>query len=635
MNITTLIGGPVYEGREKRDALLGTEGMAQLQAMERDMGKQGWAAETLDRQASAAWLSPRLNRPIDEVMENFDAYSNAYFGKPMTPASIYDSIVEHESQAAAMLKAPKQQQPAATPAPDGELAQPEQAAKPSELAAAVNVNQFFRTAMGSFEKVGQDTASGTFRLIEGVLNSMGDNPEREGIGGEHLENIFELSRMERNGLADTAEAQRLRGAILSKKADLDADFLDRKQAFENSTYRGALSSTAREHADFFFELGSESLNRYGSDPAYRETFAGKAAEMGGQMLASSAIMAAGALGGAGKVTMAGKVLRQAATNVAGGAQVFTGVEQERKEFMGDAYRLEGWAFARDVANAGVQQAIEAVPFLDNALEKAVKAAPKKHGTVSWGEVLRQFPKEAAKSGGVEAAEEVLQGAWDDFIVDQGYDSERVNLQYESLDYIQKRAVEAFAGFAGGVMMAAGTAPLVRVSQNREARKAAKLLTAKDGGIFMDRDFELLRQAKTDEQIKAMAQGDVLLDAANGVAAARQAYNSAIVKQNFIATDGMETANGQLGTFEGKPAFIFDSGEALVFDLTKPEHAKRWGEIQQIAVGFAQVQEERKEKALSRGTEGEQALTDMLYYVEQLQAERGGKTTIETDAKIRA
>ena len=56
MNITTLVGGPVYEGREKRDALIGGDGMAKLQEMERDMGQVGWAAETLDKQASSAWL---------------------------------------------------------------------------------------------------------------------------------------------------------------------------------------------------------------------------------------------------------------------------------------------------------------------------------------------------------------------------------------------------------------------------------------------------------------------------------------------------------------------------------------------------------------------------------------------------
>jgi hypothetical protein len=621
MNTTSLnaVDGRIFQGREQRDALIDPEANAALQTMEREMRQPGWAAMQADKQAGALWLSSRLSRPSAEVLENFDTYSRHYFGRVITPGAVYDEIVKYEADQMALLSP----QPAAASTQTGE----EGGGQGEEAAPAPKFGQFIRTAGGAFEKAGQDTAAGTFSIIEGALNSMGGTPEREGVSEDegYLDAVQTLDRLERSRLGDTEEARRLRAVVQVKATELDRDFAARKADYEGSV-RGALASTAREHADFFYELGGESMDRYGSDPAYRETFVGKAAAMSGQMVATSALMAGASLATAARVGKLGSMVIRTSVPVVGTGQIYAGVSGERREFMGDEYRNEGWNFVQDLTDAGVQQAIEMVPFLDNALEAAVKLAPIRGGTVSLGQVLRRFPAQAARSGGVEAAEEVLQGAWHDFIVDQGYDDERVDMRDGKLDYLKRRSAEAFAGFAGGVMMAGAVQPVIAVDQNRAARRAQKLLTAKDGGLFSERDFQLLREAKDDEQIRGMMMGEVLLAAANGDRKAMRAYNVEAAKQAFRQVDGLAVADGKLGEIDGQAAFLKDDGEAVMFDMTKAAQASAWERLKERAAVWSDMQ-------AMRGAEGEVATMEMVDYVRGLQTERGGVTTIETKAQI--
>ena len=612
----------MFAGRERRDALIDGEVKRSLQTMEMDLQHPGWAAEKLDQEASALWLSQRVDQSKDEIDRNFAGISRAYFGRELTPSAVYDEIVRHEAETAQMALQP--------------VSQPQQAKQAAPVEAGktdkkeVKSWQFLRTAGASFEKTGQDTAAGVFSMIEGALNTMGGTPEKVTMDEIHRSNISALSGLESRELGNTPEAQRLRSIVEAKARDWDQDFLARKAEWENSTVRGALSSTAREHADFFFELGKESYDRYGSDADYRETYVGMAAQMSGQMVASSALMGSVAVATVGRAGVLGAKAVFAGAMAAGTAQGFANATQNRREYMGEDYRNEGWQFMGDLAIGGVQQAIEYVPFLDNALELAVKASSR-GGSVTMGQVLRQFPKQAAKSGAVEGAEEVLQGAWEDFIVDMAYDDERVVNYGVNMDYIKRRAGEAFAGFAGGVMMKGMVAPFEMADQNIMASKVKKLLTAKDGGTFGPNDVKLLAQARSDEEILAMPEGALLLKATKGDEAARTEYNSKIITQNFKPTDGLVLPNGEkLGEYEGRPMLLAEDGQFVVFDMSDSEEATRWNNVQQHAVNYAEMVKLNEDL---KGEDALQATSDMVEYVKQLQAERGGITTIETDAKI--
>ena len=262
----TIINAQIYQGREQRDALVDAETMRKLRAIELDLQRPGWAAEKLDQEASALWLSQRVDHSKDEIDRNFAKITREYFGRELTPSAVYDEIVRHEAETAQMALQP--------------VSQPKQAAQAAPVEAGqtdkkeVKSWQFLRTAGASFEKTGQDTAAGTFSMIEGALNTLGGTPEKKAISGSDIDTMRQLYRLENNRLGNTEEAQRLRGIVESKARELDQDFLARKAEWENSTIRGALSSTAREHADFFFELGQESYNRYGAALAYRRVTSG-------------------------------------------------------------------------------------------------------------------------------------------------------------------------------------------------------------------------------------------------------------------------------------------------------------------------------------------------------------------------
>ena len=612
-------------GREQRDALLDPAAKQSFAAMERDLRQPGYAAMQIDKQTSAIWLAARLNRPEAEVQSNFDHYASNYFGRAITPGGVYDEIVKYEQDQAALLTTPP-------PAQAGG-----QEAATNADAPAKKGFQFVRTLGAAFEMGGQDTAAGTFSMIEGALNTMGGTPKRKSAFDDpaFLDSYEQLRGLEKRGLGETPEAERLRTQTSAAVKAADADFLARKEEFENGTIRGAMSSTARQHADFFFELSSTAMDRYGVDEAYRESMFGKAAEMTGQMIGTSALMAAGSLTTAaklGKLATMGQRVAQAAVkvavNTAGTGQIYAGVTREREEFLGEGYANEGWSFAQDITDAGVQQAFEMIPFLDNAFEKAFRSAPKVNGRVSLGDALRRFPTIAAKSGGVEAAEEIAQGTWHDFIVDQGYDDERVDISDGKLDWAKRRATEALAGFAGGVMMAGIIQGPLIYDQNNRAKKAERMLTAKDGGLYSARDFQLLREARSDEEISGMAMGDVLLKAVNGDVVAMQQYNKEAAKQAFKQVDGMELVNGKLGEVDGKPAFLDDKGDIYLFDLTDAKQAAQWDKVKDLAVRW-------NEKKAMEGVQGEQATSDMVSYITQLQTERGGLFTIDVGVKARS
>jgi hypothetical protein len=618
----SILNPVMFAGREQRDALIDGEVKRSLQTMEADLQRPGWAAEKLDQEASALWLSQRVDQSKAEIDRNFAGISRAYFGRELTPSAVYDEIVRHEAETAQMAIQPVLQPKQAKQAAPAEAGQTDKK--------EVKSWQFLRTAGASFEETGQNTAAGVFSMIEGALNTLGGTPEKKGISGSDIDTMRQLYRLENNRLGNTDEAQRLRGIVESRARELDQEFLARKAEWENSTIRGALSSTAREHADFFFELGKESYDRYGSDAAYRDTYVGMAAQMSGQMVASSAIMASASIANVGRAGYLGAKAAVAGAAIAGTAQGVANATQNRREFMGEDYRNEGWQFIGDVAIGAVQQKIESVKFLDNALELAVKTSSR-GGSVTMGQVLRQFPKQAAKSGAVEGAEEVLQGAWEDFIVDMAYDDERVVDYGANMDYIKRRAGEAFAGFAGGVMMKGMVAPLEMAQQNIDAKKAKKMLTAKDGGTFGPNDVKLLAQARSDEEILAMPEGELLLKATKGDEAARTEYNSKIITQNFKPTDGLVLPNGdKLGEYKGRPMLLKEDGQLVDFDMSDSEEAANWNSIQQQAVNYAEMVKLNEDL---KGEDALQATSDMVEYVKQLQAERGGITTIETKAKI--
>lgn len=581
------IGGELFAGRDARRALVPTDAFQKLTKLEAEMKAPGFAEMQLDRHASALWLSSKLQRPAPEVLQNFDAYARAYWGKDVTPGQAYDRIVEYERQTMQMA-APAPQAGAKDPAKGGEAGKDENAAKGW---------QFMRAAGAGFAKAGHDTAGGTLAMVEGAMNTLGGMPDRKGVSEDPAfsDALFKLGVMEYDGTLDTPEGAMVRAQVDAGRARLDEDFKARMAEYR-ATVRGSLAADVRAGADFFYELGEESAKFYGVSEEYRASTMGKVAEAGGSMVASSALLAAGSLGFLGKVKGAATVMKRVA-DVAGAGQIYAGVEQDRMAVEGDAYRNTGWTFAANLANAGVQQYIERWPLLDNTLERAIKHVPHKGGVVKMGDVLREMNREAVRSGMVEATEEVIQGAWDDFISDMAYDDMRVDLSDGKMDYLKRRAGEALAGFGGGVMLGGTFGGGAIFDRNQAAKKAERAFASRAGEMLTPEDFGHLRRARTDEQIKAMPNGETLLAAANGDMAAMQAYNRAVFDASFVRTDGLVAFGDEIGEYKGMPAVRLADGRRVPINMADPEQVARFNafrrQVAAAASGDAAVAEFQK------------------------------------------
>jgi hypothetical protein len=512
------------------------------------------------------WLAGKVDRPYEEVSNSLDSYGRAYFGEDVNSSQIYDRIVSYEQNARKQVNDLQRfQVQGATP-------QATQQPTPQADAGAGKVEpeakdwQFMRTGVASLGQVGSDTIGGTMATIEGLLNTLGgvlDKPKAS-ENPEYLKDIQDLARLEVNGLTDSAEAESIKDRIALNKQKLDASFLESRKSYED-TIRGGLAGNMRKGADFFYEVSGSIHDFYGSDPAFRDTTIGKAAEMGGSMMGSSALLAAGSLGFMGKIAGVKRI-----ADVAGAGQIYAGVEKDRMAFEGSEYQNTGWTFVSNAASAGVQQFIERATFLDNTLEKAIKGVPHTGGKINLGQFLRQLPKAALTDGIKEGTEEALQGAWGDFITDMSYNDQMVDMTNGKMDYLKRRTAEALAGFAGGVMLGGTFYTAGSIDVNRAATKAEKLLKHKDGSMLNANDFRLIRQARDDKTIKGMKHGEILLKAANGDTAAMDAYNKEIFNDGFVKTDGLSADGFTIGQFNGMPAVLRDDGKRVVFDPNNSE-----------------------------------------------------------------
>ena len=560
------LDGGLYSGREQRRGLVNPDTWNRLSQIETQTKRSGFAEQQLDHQASAMWLAGKVDRPYEEVSNNLDSYGREYFGADVNASQIYDRIVSHEQNARKQVNdlqrfqiqgATPQATQQATPQADAGAGKAEPEAKDW---------QFMRTGVASLGQVGSDTIGGTMATIEGLLNTLGGVPDKPKASEnpEYLKDIQNLARLEVNGLTDSAEAESLKDRIALNKQKLDASFLESRKSYED-TIRGGLAGNLRKGADFFYEVSGSIHDFYGSDPAFRDTTIGKAAEMGGSMMGSSALLAAGSLGFMGKIAGVKRI-----ADVAGAGQIYAGIEKDRMNFEGSEYQNTGWTFVSNAASAGVQQFIERAPFLDNTLEKAIKGVPHTGGKINLGQFLRQLPKAALTDGIKEGSEEALQGAWGDFITDMSYNDQMVDMTNGKMDYLKRRTAEALAGFAGGVMLGGTFYTAGSIDVNRAATKAEKLLKHKDGSMLNADDFRLIRQARDDKTIKGMKHGEILLKAANGDTAAMDAYNKEIFNDGFVKTDGLSADGFTIGQFNGMPAVLRDDGKRVVFDPNNSE-----------------------------------------------------------------
>ena len=579
------LDGGLYSGREQRRGLVNPDTWNRLSQIETQTKRSGFAEQQLDHQASAMWLAGKVDRPYEEVSNNLDSYGREYFGADVNASQIYDRIVSYEQNARKQVNdlqrfqiqgATPQATQQATPQADAGAGKAEPEAKDW---------QFMRTGVASLGQVGSDTIGGTMATIEGLLNTLGGVPDKPKASEnpEYLKDIQNLARLEVNGLTDSAEAESLKDRIALNKQKLDASFLESRKSYED-TIRGGLAGNLRKGADFFYEVSGSIHDFYGSDPAFRDTTIGKAAEMGGSMMGSSALLAAGSLGFMGKIAGVKRI-----ADVAGAGQIYANVEKDRMNFEGSEYQNTGWTFVSNAASAGVQQFIERATFLDNTLEKAVKGVPHTGGKINLGQFLRQLPKAALTDGIKEGSEEALQGAWGDFITDMSYNDQMVDMTNGKMDYLKRRTAEALAGFAGGVMLGGTFYTAGSIDVNRAATKAEKLLKHKDGSMLNANDFRLIRQARDDKTIKGMKHGEILLKAANGDTAAMDAYNKEIFNDGFVKTDGLSADGFTIGQFNGMPAVLRDDGKRVVFDPNNSELMSVFNNLRRSVATKAQTE----------------------------------------------
>lgn len=564
----TPLPSPVYLGREARDAMVGREKLDQMREMETTLGEPGWVQSQLDREASASWLAGRMGRPTEEVKANFAAYAHGYFGRAVTAGQAYDMIVEHETNSLtggqpASAAGPAKGAKGQDGGPDAEGVESQGIDEPKPW-------QFLRTAGATFEGQAQNIPGGFYGFVSGALETMGGVPEGVDLSKNEtwVRDYFEAGRLEDAGLGDTEEARALRSSVDTEARAADLATKAARDEWQSSTYRGAMAGESRRLADFWYDLSAEAVDRYASDADYRETTAGKFAQVAGSAPVASALIALGGVGGWAKVGAAGRAAYLGAV----GTGTFASVEQAQMEAQGDGYRAGGTAWALNVANAGGQALLEKVIPFDDVLAQVIRQAPHVGGKVALGEVLRALPRQMAVAGLGEGGEEVLQGMWDDAIVAAGYDDSRFVLDEE---FAKRRVFEFAAGFAGGAVMGGVVQPVAAIDRNRAAARAGELFTAKDGGLLMANDWPLLRRAKSDGEIRSMRHGDVLLRATNGDQAAQAEYNRLVFAEGFVKTDGLSANGVTIGSYKGRPAVTMSDGRTAVFDEGSLEEMRRF------------------------------------------------------------
>jgi hypothetical protein len=581
---------PLFESRETRMGRLPEEGRAKFEVAAQAAADAG-DTDFTDRHLVSLWLSRRTGLPRADVLNNFDAIAGRFFGQT-TAAGAYDKISSFYQSAGIQEPVSETENPEAFAGAEG-------LAKVGRGALMVNADQSARSAYGGFTGMAQRIPAGFYsQLASGTGVSLKDPMD----DAEFRELRTKTLRLEDSLYGDDVfEAKVTRGAMFgftrrtpeeialrfgpdggvekvreettanrakmeAIRTRIDAENREALKAWKDSL-RGEASQEFRRLADFWYELSGGAMERAGVNPEFQNTVLGQFMQSVGSVPATAALAAMGPAGAVG--------LESA---------FFADVEAERRGIEGEAYDPQA-AFVENLASAGPQMVLERAFGLERLLASVLSDVPKIGGKVVFGDFAKQFVKRGLVAGAEEGITEPTQNFWNDFIASQTYDQSRELLTEEAA---KERLVESVSAFTLGFFFAGGITSLEAIDQNRAAAKGQRYLLTREGQPMTEADFRVLRQAKSDTDLMATAPdeavGKLLIAAANGDMKAQGAYNSRVLAEKFVDTDGLEVDGVRLGMVDGVAAATdVATGEIHLFDVANPEARTFFDNLKQRAV----------------------------------------------------
>ena len=609
---------PVFEDRATRLSSFSDEQRSQLELTAKNSGDP----EFLDRQFSAMWLSRRTGLPHDEVVKNFDGLSRLYFGEGATPSKAYDSISGLYKKAGASSVGSGET--------GGEMATGQQAS-PYSVSGTVIAKDIAGSLSAGAAKMGYDALGGIYSnlasatgvklkrprdsaeyndlMIErGMLtleaDTLGISASAYGIkkGSDEYKTLFA-------GVDTTAADARL-VEIKKRTAEIEAQVKAENDAILDEIDRNDFKWMAskgvevlRGVSNLFYELSQESPSAMGVRPEFTDTIVGNLTQTAGSLPVTALFAYLGPVVGGGATY----------------GSIYGQVEQERKQFQGDAYDPQR-AFLANAASAGPQAVLEFAFGMERVLGNVLKATPKIGGRVAFGDALKVMGKRGLATGGEEFITEPSQSFWNDYVASLSYDEKRELLTPEAF---KQRAIEGLTAFAFGSLFGAGVSGIDLVDRNRGVAKAEQHLTTRNGQSFTPYDWAALRTAKTDEEIKGMApdpgMADVYLAAANGNPEAQAAYFKDVQERAFVETDGLSAHGVTIGKVKDGIA-IRDENGVLVLDPNNKDQMDWFLQLQADAVQAKNELEQREGATSETIKEFEKRFGDQVQ-IERMQMQK--------------
>lgn len=591
----------LFGSRETRLSALDEDQRLKLEEASKASGDPDY----IDRHTSALWLSQRTGIDRRKVIDNYDAISSAYFGDS-SPKKAWDYISASYGNVAS--KEQEQIQESTTSEGGAYYGTKTMIAKDVVGSFAAGASQTGYTALGGvFSNVAAATGvrskspmeNPEYRQLYSELNmgSFGKDAERMAAKayGISLENdVLNPVQEEKN-----AEIKARLSEIEVQTHTENQVALEKFKEFQPEL--AFISEAMGKASDTMYELANVPSSTFGVREEFANTTVGKIAKQAGTLPVTALFAYTGPIVG-GALTY---------------SSIYGGVEQERKAFaeqQGVQYDRTQ-AFWGNVASAAPQAVMEYAFGMERVMEKILKDVPKIGGKISFGEGVKRIAKTGLASGAEEAITEPAQNWWNDYIASLTYDEKR---ELMTPEVFKERLIESASAFAYGSVFGGIVGGIDVIDRRSAVTKAERHIMTKNGEPFTSYDWAALRVARNDEQIKAMAPDasmeNVYLDAANGNVDAQIAYTQDMWKRNFVETEGVMANGFMIGKVKDSIAIRETSGVVTLLDLTVPEQAEVFKEIQESAAKVKLESQAREEAVQSS--------------IEQMQERFGGQLSVE-------
>jgi len=613
-----------------------------------------------DRLLVTQWMSAKTKRRPEEVLANYGAFSEAFFGKDVGPSKAYDRIVED-------YRALREIEAAEVRAIKG-------------TTTAYDVSQSLRSFASGMASFGHGGLGGALSQASSLLESQREAQFLAGDVEVHRliqerSKLLLLNKGDGHGLP--IEARERVDEINARLEAIKSGTRERLKT--DSDLLGVAAQKARAGSEFFYTLSRENNEFYGVDDEFSQTLLGAVSYAAGSLPASMATVAVGSMLGGPVGAFVGME-----------SAIFGEVESEHREYVeaaGGVYDPVA-ALGTNLASALPQASLEMLGP-ERLLAGAMKAgkAAKKGGKLAdvagelanagdkprW-ELAKDIIEKQVEGALEESFTEVAQGTINDVVALRTYDDSR-----EVWRRVMEAGIGGFLGLVGGGVVGGAQAidtraqakvlaerlvsvqpkqaggPVRATAVNPETGEPEIYLTDTDGGLLTPLAYAQLRKHNSDEDLMRLGaspeQGQLLIAAANGDKQAQAAYNKAVREGVFLGLEGRIGSRWKLSLagVSGREVLIEELGEdgkgtvgvPIRLDLSNQEDLRAFIQIQQ-ARGIAHTDAAIKAaKERKRAREEEQhreeqlkAVDDMLGFLEARTvtrpAEQTGKTQTLAD-----